>query len=224
MHHLLEYLPWSTLIKISPQGVVSILVRGFQILFNHAPLAYNNASAVLHPGSWLQCTQADVRVHVPGMWSLLSRLLRLVTFCSSWWWSGDGLVVEKNMGPQHLVDGSSSVWYSTSEAQIQPAARDLGCGAVTRAKMPQIGGGVEMLRSWCYRAAKLPDRSRNDGFSSCCSERTAQTCDLIVEECNTPIGTDWWRGIMGGDQNADLQVLQGKSITDRMDKHNQIGS
>ena len=195
-----------------------------------------------------------------------------MTFCSSWWWSGDGLVVEKNMGPQHLVDGGSSVWYSISEAQIQPAARDLGCGAVTRAKMPQIGGGVEMLRSWCYRAAKLPDRSRNDGctqqgdlvqflnqwkcnknskpnlrglvdtyksksvvgqlrsmkwnltFSSCCSERTAQTCDLIVEECNTPIGTDWWRGIMGGDQNADLQVLQGKSITDRMDKHNQIGS
>jgi len=97
------------------------------------------------------------------MWSLLSRLLRLVTFCSSWWWSGDGLVVEKNMGPQHLVDGGSSVWYSTSEAQIQPAARDLGCGAVTTAKMPQIGGGVEMLRSWCYRAAKLPDRSRNDG-------------------------------------------------------------
>ena len=29
---------------------------------------------------------------------------------------------------------------------------------------------------------------------------------------------------MGGDQDADLQVLQEKSITDRMDKHNQIGS
>jgi len=29
---------------------------------------------------------------------------------------------------------------------------------------------------------------------------------------------------MGGDQDADLQVLQGKSITDRMDNHNQIGS
>jgi len=29
---------------------------------------------------------------------------------------------------------------------------------------------------------------------------------------------------MGGDQDADLQVLQEKSITDRMDNHNQIGS
>jgi len=184
MHHLPEYLPWSTLIKISPQGVVSMLVRGFQILFNHAPLAYNNASAVLHPGSWLQCTQADVRVHVPGMWSLLSRLLRLVTFCSSWWWSGDGLVVGKNMGPQHLVDGGSSVWYSTSEAQIQPAARDLGCGAVTTAKMPQIGGGVEMLRSWCYRAAKLPDRSRNDGCT--------QQGDLLILLFRTDCSDMWF--------------------------------